>query len=144
MPYATQPDLVTRFGTAELAQLTDHVAGATIDTAVIARALADADAQIDLALRKRYTLPLASVPEVLVRLACDIARYLLWDVRANEQVRTRYKDAVALLDRIAAGDVLLGDALVLPPATAGVAVVARSPARQFSSSLLDAAFGRNG
>lgn len=142
--YATQPDLVTRFGTAELAELTDPAAGTTIDAAMVARALADADAQIDLALRKRYTLPLASVPEVLVRLACDIARYLLWDVRASDQVRARYKDATAVLDRLASGELLLGDAAALPPSTSGVAVVGHSPTRRFSDTLLDQAFGRNG
>lgn len=141
MPYATQSDLVARFGAIELAQLTDPAAGATIDADVVARALADADAQIDLALSKRYALPLAAVPTVLVRLAADIARYLLWDAKATDQVRARYKDAMGLLDRIAAGQVQLADASVLPPAASAVSVVGRSPARRFSDAVLDAAFG---
>lgn len=145
MAYATQADLVTRFGSAELAQLTDPVAGAQPDAGVIARALADADAQIDLALAKRYALPLAAVPAVLVRIAADIARYLLWNDRATDQVRARYKDACGLLDRIAAGDVQLGDAAALTASTAAAAaVVARAPARRWSDTLLDAAFGPGG
>jgi phage gp36-like protein len=145
MAYATQSDLVVRFGSAELAQLTDPVAGAQPDASVIARALADADAQVDLALSKRYALPLATVPAVLVRIAADIARYLLWNDRATEQVRARYKDACVLLDRIAAGDVQLGEAAALAPATAAAAaVVARAPTRRWTDTVLDAAFGPGG
>ena len=142
MTYATQTDLVQRFGATEIAQLTDPAAGATIDATVVARALGDADAQIDLSLTKRYALPLATVPAVLVRIAADIARYQLWSDRASAEVRARYKDATALLDRIASGDVLLGGAAALTPATdAGAAVSGRAPARQFGDAVLSAAFG---
>ena len=138
MTYATQQDLVARFGTAELAQLTDPAAGAVIDAAVVARALADASAEIDTRLAARYALPLAAVPAVLVRVAADVARYYLWDARATEQVRNRYKDAAALLDKIGSGAVQLPGAAVLAAAAGAVAVAARSPARQFGTALLDA------
>jgi phage gp36-like protein len=124
MTYATQSDLELRFGAAELAQLTDPASGTTIDVAVVARALADADAEIDTRLAGRYALPLASVPAVLVRIAADLARYFLWDVHANEQVRHRYRDATALLDKIGAGAVELPNASLLTPGASAVAVVA--------------------
>jgi phage gp36-like protein len=136
--YATQQDLVDRFGAAELAQLTDPVAGTTIDATVVARALNDAAAEIDTRLAARYALPLASVPTVLVRVAADLARYYLWDARATEQVRNRYKDAIALLDKVGSGAVMLAGAELLTPASGAVAVAARNPAPQFSSALLDA------
>ena len=87
MPYATQSDLEERFGPQELAQLTDRVDGLMPDPAVIARALADAEAEIDGYLAARYTVPLSAVPAVLVRLTCDIARYRLYDDRVTEAVR---------------------------------------------------------
>jgi len=107
MTYATQADLVDRFGETELAQRTNRVDGLTIDTAVLGRALADADAEIDGYLAARYTLPLASAPVVLTRLAADIARYRLYDDGTPEAVRQRYEDAVSLLKRLSSGDVQL-------------------------------------
>ena len=137
MTYATQQDLVDRFGTQELAQLTDPVAGTTIDTVVVARALSDAQAECDTRLAVRYSVPLAIAPTVLVRLAADLARYYLWDKRAGEQVRNRFKDATALLDKIASGAVDMPGAALLTPAAGAVAVAVRTPERQFSAGLLN-------
>lgn len=107
MTYATQADLVDRFGEPELAQRTDRTNGAVIDTVVLGRALADADAEIDSYLATRYTLPLASTPVVITRLACDMTRYRLYDDGVSETVRVRYQDAVSLLKRLASGEVQL-------------------------------------
>lgn len=107
MTYATQTDLIERFGELELAQRTNRVDGATIDTVVLGRALADADAEIDSYLATRYTLPLSSTPPVVNRLACDITRYRLFDDGVPETVRVRYLDAVSVLKRLASGDMLL-------------------------------------
>ena len=45
-------------------------------------------------------------PTVLVGLCCDIARYRLTgtEVQETEAIRTRYKDAVALLKLLASGE----------------------------------------
>lgn len=136
MTYATQADLVDRFGEAELAQLTDRDTGAVIDAAVVARALADADAEIDGYLAARYALPLPTTPALLTRLASDIARYRLYDERTTEAVRQRYQDATRMLDRIAAGTVALGSSA--PEATDGaaVAVTSRAPDRLFGPDVL--------
>lgn len=107
MTYATQTDLIERFGELELAQRTNRVDRATIDTVVLGRALADADAEIDSYLATRYTLPLSSTPPVVNRLACDITRYRLFDDGVPETVRVRYQDAVSVLKRLASGDMLL-------------------------------------
>ena len=48
------------------------------------------------------------MPTVLVRLACDIARYHLYDDRATEQVAKRYNDAIKFLALVSKGDVQLG------------------------------------
>lgn len=138
MPYATQSDMTDRFGAVELAQLTDRDNGLVIDATVLGRALADADAEIDAYLATRYQLPLASVPPVLARMAADVARYRLYDDRATDAVRTRYEDAVALLKRMASGDVQLPAAVPLLATTGGSgnAVKTRSADKVFSASAL--------
>lgn len=109
MTYATQQNLIDRFGESELIQLTDRGGLGEIDAVVIDRALADADAEINGYLAARYILPLVSpLPTVLEKLACDIARYQLYDDRVTEAVETRYKNAVSLLRDVAAGRALLG------------------------------------
>lgn len=135
--YATQADLTDRFGAVELAQLTDRDSGQVIDTAVLDRALADADAEINSYLATRYALPLATTPTVLVRLAADMARYRLYDERVTDAVRARYQDAVSLLKRLASGEVRLDGATLQPePASGSVAVTVRAPARVFGSDAL--------
>lgn len=109
MTYATQQNLIDRYGENELIQLTDRQGLGTIDATVVSRALADADAQINGYLAARYTLPLsAPVPTILERLACDITRYALYEDRVTEIVEKRYKDAVALLRDVSAGKAELG------------------------------------
>lgn len=127
--YAQVSDLVERFGEQEIRELTDRAAppAGVIDPAIAERALADADAEIDTYLAAHYRLPFgAPVPPVLTRLACDLARYRLWDDQAPPEVRARYEDARRLLEALAAGRVSLG-----PPAgeAAAAGVQHRAPAR---------------
>jgi len=136
MTYATQADLETRFSTEELAQRTDRIDGSVIDADVVARALADAEAEIDGYLAKRYQLPLATVPPMLARLACDIARYYLYDDCVIEVVRKRYEDSVRLLKALASGEVTLDAAVILEAAPSGIAVTSRSPERVFNADRL--------
>lgn len=135
MTYATESDMTERFGALELEQLTDRDAGLVIDTVVLGRALGDADAEINGYLATRYTLPLASTPAVLVRLACDIARYQLFEKGATDSVRQRYQDAVSLLKRLSSGEVQLAGAAAA--AVAGTDTVQYSFApRQMSADNL--------
>lgn len=139
MAYAVQADLVERFGEAELVRLTDRATPPTgqIDAAVVSRAIADAEAEINGYLAARYTLPLASTPEILKRLSCDLARYLLYDDVAPDQIRDRYKDAVALLKGIADGKVSLG--LATAPAVQGETdtIASKTADRTFSKDTLE-------
>jgi phage gp36-like protein len=139
MTYATQADLVDRFGAVELAQLTDELSGTTINAATVAQALADASAEIDGYLGVRYALPLTFVPPVIERICCDIARYYLFDDRVSEAVRNRYLSAVAMLKSMSAGSVTLGSAAAPAPdaAATGVTVRARSRTRVFGDDVLD-------
>jgi len=138
MTYATQSDLTDRFGAVELAQLTDRVNGSVIDVTVLGRSLSDADAEIDSYLATRYSLPLASTPVVLVRMAADIARYRLCADGVPDTVLQRYQDAVSLLKRMASGEVQLAGSTVLAVATTGSgnAVHTRTPTRTFNADVL--------
>ena len=137
MSYATQADLVERFGAQELAQRTNRVDGQSIDAVVLARAITDASAEIDGYLATRYQLPLASTPGVLVRVCADLARYQLCGDKVPENVRVRYEDAVLLLKRMAKGEVQLAGIAAEPAAGgAGNAVAVRARARQFGPGQL--------
>lgn len=139
MPYTTRPLLEERFGLDELIQRTDKFqpyTGAVVE-AVLDRAIADADAEIDGFVGARYSLPLPEpVPPVLVPIACDIARYRLYDDAVPDVVRQRYEDAVSRLKDIAAGRLTLGiEPASTTPASAGVRF--RSRDRVFSDDLLE-------
>lgn len=103
MAYATLADLIARFTEVELAQVADTDGTGEIDRALVDRALGDADAEIDAALVGRYTLPIAPVPELLTRIACDLARESLYADRPTEAVTARAKWARDTLAAIAAG-----------------------------------------
>jgi phage gp36-like protein len=110
MTYAVKQDLVDRFGSEELVQLTDrtNLPASTIDDTVVAKALADADRTIDGYLAATdIALPLAQVPELVQTWACAIARYFLHANAPTETVRKNYEDALRALRDVAAGRIKL-------------------------------------
>lgn len=115
MTYATRQNFIDRFSAVELMQLTDRDNNGIEDPGVLDQALGDADAEINTYLAKRYALPLAVVPQVISRIACDITRYRLYGQQSPQEVRTRYTDAVKVLQSLADGSVTLG----LDPAPTG-------------------------
>jgi phage gp36-like protein len=122
MPYIDRAGLEQRFGVDEIADLLDDDNGGTessAETTSLTRACEDATAMIDGYLSSRYTLPLTSVPDLVVGWAADIARFRLWDEQAPEEVRRCYDDALTQLRDLARG------LISLPPGadggTAGVA-----------------------
>jgi len=113
MTYATQQGLVDRFGETELVQLSDRDGDRQADAEVVARALEDADAEIDAYLASRYALPLASVPDRIAAIAHDIARHALMKGAGIkvELIVDSYRDAIGFLKDLAAGRAQLD----LPP-----------------------------
>lgn len=107
--YATQQDMLDRFGPAELTQLTDIGSPRTgaVDAVVLARALGDASAEIDGYLVGRMALPLASAPALLTVFACDMARYRLMHNQADDRAKQAYDAAVSYLRRVATGEISL-------------------------------------
>lgn len=110
MAYATLANLIERFGERELTQLTDTESPGSIDEAVTARALADAEALVDGYLGGRYTLPLATVPPVLTGAVCDLARARLYKDALPEVVEKRHDDALKFLALLGQGRITLGAA----------------------------------
>lgn len=126
MAYADLDALRARYGMDILRVAADRDQDGEIDAGVIEQATADASAEIDSYVGALHRLPLAHVPEVLVRLCCDIALYRLSADAGSgtEEKRKRYEDAVALLRRIASGEVSLGMPTPAEETTSGFAFFA--------------------
>lgn len=121
MIYATPGDLVARFGETEIVNLTDaeNIPPSVIHVERLEIKLADAQSFMDGYIGQVYRLPLTGCvkppavvggaaeivpPPVLTRIACDLARYYLYDDLAPEnEVYRRYQAAVKELDAIATG-----------------------------------------
>lgn len=134
MTYATQADLVERFGEQMLIDLTDRAdpPAGSIDAGVVADALADTDAMIDGYLLGRYLLPLASTPTLLKDLAKAIAIYKLHRDSASDKIRDDYTNALKMLKQIADGDVRLNVAGVEPASSGATGVKVTDRPRDFT------------
>jgi phage gp36-like protein len=137
MSYATRDDFIARYGEDELRQITDMATppGDTIDDAVIAARLDDADAEINSYLAARVDTPVAPVPHRVKQVACVIARYLLWRDHASERVRQDYADAIAWLKDVAAGKAAIGDTGATEAPSGGAPQVS-APERVFTRDTL--------
>ena len=115
MSYATPTDIINRYPNRDLVQLTNEDPTiTTVNTTVLQQALNDASAEIDGYLGGRFTLPLTDPPAVLSRLASDVAIYRLQALRPLHDLadaRKRYDDAIAMLTKVASGELTLGIAL---------------------------------
>jgi phage gp36-like protein len=109
MPYCTLQDLIDRGWEEELLQLTDLAGVGAIDEVTVNRAIEDADADINPALRPVATLPLVTVDPILKRIACDLTRYYLHGQLVPDDVVKRADQAKADLRLIARGELKIDD-----------------------------------
>lgn len=107
--FCTVNDLITAFGEAEIIRVSDRSRPKTgqIDQTVVDKAISDATSEINMYLEGRNLLPVTTVPPVLVRIACDIARYYLYQ-NPDESVEKRYFARKADLLKVADGRLSLG------------------------------------
>ncbi|MBF0424329.1 MAG: DUF1320 domain-containing protein [Magnetococcales bacterium] len=133
--YCTGQDLVSRFGLDRVLERADRDGDGTPDADVIGMAIADAGAEIDGYLAARYPLPLATVPELLVRVASTLAFATLFGAEAPEGVRALRTDAVRILQDLASGRVTLGGPDVAAPASR-LEVAASAPVAVFDAKTL--------
>ena len=139
MGYATRQNMIDRFGEEELVQLTDRKdpPARVIDDGVLTKALEDASAFIDGYLQGRYTLPLTNVPTTLERIACDIARYYLYEDAVTDAVKQRYQDATRFLADVSAGRIDLGLDSANNAVTVSNTPEYSAPDRVFTAETLD-------
>jgi phage gp36-like protein len=119
MAYSTQTDLEEQISQAELIELTDDAGSGSVDASAVARAIADADAEIDSYCGGRYTLPFLPVPVMIRKLSVDIAVYNVFSRRAllkiPDERQKRYDNAIRFLRDMSKGLISLGaDAPVEP------------------------------
>lgn len=107
MSYSTYDDLILEFPQAEIDSLLDRDRNGKEDDGVADEAIGFADDLIDGYLRERYSVPLTTVPRNLVGVACDIARYRLYQGQPTELVQLRYDAALNWLKDVARGLVTL-------------------------------------
>jgi phage gp36-like protein len=115
MTYATKEDIDELYGTDLLVRVADYNRDGTLDEDVVARGLEAADQVCNAYLSAQYSVPVVPTPGVVKTCAIDIAVYkmALGRGQRTDEMRTRYEDALALLEKISTGKVGLG----LPPVT---------------------------
>ncbi|HWW85227.1 MAG TPA: DUF1320 domain-containing protein [Vicinamibacterales bacterium] len=116
MGYASKEDIDELYGTDLLVRVADYNKDGTPDPEVIAKGLQAADEICDAYLSAQYTIPVVPTPGVVKNCAIDIAVYkmALGRTGRTDEMRLRYEDALALLEKISTGKVGLG----LVPVTA--------------------------
>lgn len=114
--YAAEVDAalmeLTLVGADRSAYTADQIAAADSAQARIQQAVTESGAVIDGYIGRRYTLPLASVPGILVTWARAITRYKLHGDRitgeTTDPIVRDYKDAIKFLSLVADGKFSLG------------------------------------
>jgi phage gp36-like protein len=134
MAYSSQAQLETRYGTQLLVEISDRddVPGGIVDAALIARAIADADALIDGYLSSRYALPLAATPAIVTDLSLRIAIYYAHTNVASEKITKDYEFALRQLKDISAGTLKLNADGVEPEGAGSLEVLTNEPERTFT------------
>lgn len=118
MSYATLNDMYARYSQSDLHTLIDvkidnsfTLSSEELTDArhrLLQIALDDVTATIDGYIDGRATLPLKTVPTVLIRVACVLARFSLEEGQATEKATKDKEDVIRLLEKVSAGDISLG------------------------------------
>ena len=139
MAYCTRTDIVKQTDEETLVGLTDDFDTGVADEGVIAQAISDADAEIEVYCGERYrdSLPFSPVPAIIAKLSVDITIFNLYDRKlgAPEHIEKRHANAVKLLTNIARGTVTLG--ANAPAEAAGDVGEITSSGRIFSRTKLE-------
>ncbi len=108
MAYITVDDL--DISPAVLQQLTDDAASGYPDESKIDAAIANAQADVDGYCGKRFTVPFATPPQLVITLTIRLAKYNLYSRRDEipPSVDALHKDALKILADISLGKATLG------------------------------------
>jgi len=142
LAYCTIEDLRADFPEEWLAQTSDDDVGAYADETVVGKAIAHADADIDMWLADVCTVPFAVVPDAVKYISAELAFYYLYRRRFNNQVpdwvREMRNEAENRLAKIKAGELSLGE--VAEQSTAAAVTNKTADDRMFTSDVLDGFF----
>lgn len=112
MAYANSENIIKRYGEEEVIELTDMSATGEVDEDVLNEALTDAHDLINSYVGKRHKLPLTTVPSLLVRLNCELARYYLYQKSSvPDEIQKSYDACLKTLSDISKGVIWLGEEL---------------------------------
>lgn len=129
--YATKQDMIDRYGTPKLVQLTDLTtphSGEIVDATLTAR-LVDASAEIDGYIMGRTPVPMLTPPAHIKLICCRLTHYLLLGDAATDVDRDDAKVARSYLMQVANGSVRLGMEADVPAIT-GAGDVQFEPGRK--------------
>ena len=142
--YCTEQDLIARGWGEEIAGLSDKTGemGGDVNEAILNQAIADASAKIDSYLVGLIALPISTPSPFVVRCACDITRFYLYDIGVIPNVRLAYEEAITFFEQVHLHKSSLLALLGVPPLEAPPAVGLQvpklsAPAQVFSDALLD-------
>jgi len=139
--YCTLEDIKKAISEKNLIELTDDQGGGAIDTEKVQDAIEYAEQLINGYLRGRYPIPLEPVPELIRRLAVDIAVYQLYSRRFEldmpESMIQRRKETIKLLELIQAGKIQIGVETSDSPGQGYYRVSKNDEDREFSKTLLN-------
>jgi phage gp36-like protein len=110
MAYATEEDIVNRYGSEILTILADFDDDSEVDSDKVELALTDASSAVDGYLGGRYQTPLEDTTPILTKITVDIAVYNLGvsGIGGSEQRKEHYDNALAYLKDISRGHIGLG------------------------------------
>lgn len=110
MAYCTQSDILEQVDEDRLIQLTDDDDAGMVDSDVVTRAIADADAEIDAYCGTRYDTPFSPAPVMIRKISVDISIYNLFVRRRGvpEDRQKRYDNAIKFLTNVSKGLISLG------------------------------------
>jgi phage gp36-like protein len=119
MGYATRDDIDDLYGTDLLVRVADYNRDGQPDDDVMAKGLQSADEICNAYLSANYSVPIDPTPGIVNACAIDIAIYkmALGRTGRTDEMRVRYEDALAILERISTGKIGLGLAPVTTTTT---------------------------
>ena len=110
MAYCEKSDILGQISEDQLINLTDDKKTGAVDETIIAQAIAEADAEIDGWVGKRYSVPLFPVPAMAKKISTDFAVCNIYKRRRGlpEDRKLIYDNDIAFLKAVSKGDATLG------------------------------------
>lgn len=138
MPYCTLEQLQDRYSQRMLLDISDRgdAPAEEVDTALIDRAIADADALIDGYLKVRYALPMAVVPRLVTDLSLRISIYYAHAHVAADKIKADYEAALKTLRDISTGIIQLDVDGIEPAASGSSEIRTNEPERPLSAATM--------